>query len=256
MLHPCPAVKDASQWRVARGEPPGSESYSAPLRGHAYNMRYIRFRVVPAEGGLHPIDRILAAAPAVTREAIHQISAVTDATATVLYELEPRGAVDDLVKDLEAHEDMLALDVTETDGRLFAYAHFRLNETVRTLLRTENELVLETPLEYADDGALRVTAIADRGVIQRLDPELPDGVDLVIEAVGEYDPGGGRFWSMLTPRQQETLRTAVATGYYRSPREATYADVAAELGIAGGTVGEHLQKVEETILPAVVPGEN
>lgn len=218
-------------------------------------MRYIRFRIVPATGGLHPIDQILADAPEVRRMAIHQIQAVTDESATVLYELERRDDVADLVADLESHQDMLTLDVTEAGGRLFAYAHFRVNETVAELLQAESELVFETPLEYAEGGALRVTAIGETGVIQRLDPDLPDGVDVVLEGIGEYEPEAGRFWSRLTPRQQETLRAAVDAGYYRSPRDATYADVAAALGISGGTVGEHLQKVEETILPAVVPGE-
>lgn len=218
-------------------------------------MRYIRFRLVPADGGLHPIDQLLADATEVRREAIHQINAVTDDSATVLYELARRGDVTELVADLEAHEDMLTLDVTETGGRLFAYAHFRTNDTVAQLLQAENELVFETPLEYTHGGALRVTAIGETGVIQRLNPDLPEGVDVAVEGIGEYEPEAGRIWSQLTERQQQTLRAAVEAGYYRSPRRATYEDIAAELGISGGTVGEHLQKVEAAVLTAVVPGE-
>lgn len=216
-------------------------------------MRYLRFRLVPADGGLHPIDRMLAASPAVRREAIHQINLVTPDSATVLYELERLAEVTDLVADLEGHEDMLTLDVTETDGRLFAYAHFRTNETVGQLLRAESELIFEPPLEYTAGGDLRVTAIGETSVIQGLNPDLPEGVDIVIEGIGEYEPEAGRFWTQLTTRQQETLRAAVEAGYYRSPRGATYEDIADRLDISGGTVGEHLQKVEEKILTEVVP---
>lgn len=219
-------------------------------------MRYIRVRLEPGEEGLHPIERILAGAPEVRREAIQQVNLVTEETAAVLYELERRGDVSDLVARLEDHEDMLALDVTETGGRLFAYAHFRTNDTVGELLRAENELVFETPIEYTDGGALRLTVIGETGVLQGLDPDIPDSVEVAVEGIGDYDPAAGRLWSQLTRRQQQTLRVAVDAGYYRSPRGATYDDLAAELDISPGTVGEHLQKVERAILPEVVPNED
>lgn len=220
-------------------------------------MRYIRFRMVPEDGGLHPIDQALADAPGVRREAIHQIRLVSSETAVTLYELDGDPEADNgLVTDLRSHPDMVSLDVTHADEKVFAYAHFRVNETVRKMLEAESELVLETPLEYAADGALRATAIGDVAAMRDVTPPFPDDVRVEIEGIGEYEPHAGRFWSSLTRRQQETLRAAVEAGYYRSPREATYDDIATELDISGGTVGEHLQKVEETVLTEVVPSRD
>lgn len=217
-------------------------------------MRYIRFRMVPEDGGLHPIDQVLADAPGVRRDAIHQIRLVSAETAVTLYELDGDfGETDDLVAELRTHPDMVSLDVTQVGEKLFAYAHFQVNETVKEMLEAESELVLETPLEYTADGSLRATAIGDMDAIRGVSPPFPDGVRVEIEGIGEYEPHTDRFWSSLTRRQQETLRTAVEAGYYRSPRGATYEDIAAELDISGGTVGEHLQKVEEKILAEVVP---
>lgn len=220
-------------------------------------MRYIRFRMVPEDGGLHPIDQILADASSVRREAIHQIRLVSEGTAVTLYELD--GDLEDndvLLSELRSHPDMVSLDVTGAGEKLFAYAHFEVNETVKGMLEAESELVLETPLEYTADGSLRATAIGDMEAIRNVSPPFPDGVRIEIEGIGEYEPHTDRFWASLTRRQQETLRTAVEAGYYRSPRGATYEDIAAELDISGGTVGEHLQKVEEKILTEVVPSRD
>lgn len=38
------------------------------------------------------------------------------------------------------------------------------------------------------------------------------------------------------------------------PREATQEDIAAEPGLAAVTVGEHLRKIEATVLTGIVPG--
>lgn len=220
-------------------------------------MRYIRFRLIPEGGGIHPIDTILAEAEGVRREAVHQIRLVSDETAVTLYELDgDLDANQDLLAALRAHPDMVSLDVTAAGDKVFAYAHFRVNETVREMLEAEAEMVLETPLEYTESGALRATAIGDMDAIRNLDLDFPEGVRLEIEGIGEYEPGADRFWSSLTKRQQETLRVAVESGYYESPREATYEDIAAQLDISGGTVGEHLQKVERKILAEVVPPED
>lgn len=219
-------------------------------------MRYVRFSLIPEGGSAHPIDGVLAATPGVRREAIHSIRLVSDETAVTLYQLDTdAAAADQLAAAMADHPDMVSLDVSWAGDRAFAYAVFRVNDTVRELLEATSELVLEPPLEYTTDGRLRGTAIGTAAAIRGLGPNLPDGIRVEIESIGEYQPEAGRLWSELTARQQETLRAAVDLGYYDSPREATYADVADRLGISTGTVGEHLQKVEKRVLRAIVPDE-
>jgi len=57
----------------------------------------------------------------------------------------------------------------------------------------------------------------------------------------------------LTAQQRETLLRAYEEGYYDVPRNATHEDVGDALGCSGGTVGEHLRKIEATILTEIAP---
>lgn len=56
----------------------------------------------------------------------------------------------------------------------------------------------------------------------------------------------------LTERQLETLRIALASGYYRWPREATAEDCAERLGISQPTFAQHLRAGERKVLEALL----
>lgn len=109
------------------------------------------------------------------------------------------------------------------------------------------------PMYYTADGALQITTIGELDEIRSAARDLPDRVGLDLLSTGEYSPRGEGLYERLTPRQQETLRTAVEVGYYEEPREVTYQDVADELGVAAGTVGVHLRKIASKILKGVLP---
>lgn len=116
-----------------------------------------------------------------------------------------------------------------------------------------HEMFVDMPMYYTDDGALEITVIGELEEIRRSTVALPDGVGLELLSTGEYRPAAGGLFEQLTPRQRETLRAAVEVGYYREPRQVTHQDVADEPDIAAGPVGEHLRKVESTILTDVLP---
>jgi len=56
----------------------------------------------------------------------------------------------------------------------------------------------------------------------------------------------------LSPRQREALTTATERGYYRIPRDATTAALAAEMGVERRTFEEHLRRAENKLLRAMV----
>ena len=215
-------------------------------------MRYVRTVVIPREGWLHPIDRKLAEEPSVTRELLHNISLLDDGTAIVLYQL--TGDVDRL-EAIGDSPEIIDYHLSANDDRITVYAHFEANDTVRELLTLfrEHELVLDMPLEYTARGGLRATIIGDESVIREVIPKAPDGVAFNLEQIGDYEPEEERLFSMLTKRQQETLKAALEVGYYRVPREATHKDIAEYLDRSDGTVGEHLRKIEAKVMTAISP---
>jgi DNA-binding NarL/FixJ family response regulator len=109
------------------------------------------------------------------------------------------------------------------------------------------------PLEYTADGGLRAHIVGEEDVIREVIPKVPDGLGLSLEQISDYVPEEERLFSMLTPRQQETLQAALEVGYYRVPREATHQDIADHLDRSDGTVGEHLRKIEAKMMAAIAP---
>ncbi|MFC5971648.1 helix-turn-helix domain-containing protein [Halomarina salina] len=215
-------------------------------------MRYFRAVVIPDDEGLHPIDRAFARAPDVTRQLLHNVNLLEDGTAMTMYQLS--GDVD-TIRDICDSPDVYEYHLAEGPDSVTLYAHFEPTETIAELLSLfqHHQLILDTPLEYTERGGLRVLVIGTEETIRSIMPEIPDEVTLKLERLGDYEPEADRLYSMLTPRQQETLQAALEVGYYQVPREATHEDIARELGLTGGTVGEHLRKIEATVLSAITP---
>jgi len=73
------------------------------------------------------------------------------------------------------------------------------------------------------------------------------GVTPTLSKLGEYEGDTGPL-AELTDRQLEVVQTAYREGYYEVPRDASTADVAAELDVDPSTVAEHLQRAERNLL--------
>lgn len=216
-------------------------------------MRYVRTVIRPREGGLHPVDETLAAEPDLSRELLHNVSLLDDGTAITLFQLS--GDADRAREVAEESAAILDYQLSEGDDHVLVYAHFVPNDTVVDLLSLfrEYELILDMPLEYTADGALRAHIVGEEAVIREVIPKVPDGIGLHLEQISDYVPEEERLFAMLTERQQETLLAALEVGYYRVPREATHQDVADYLDRSDGTVGEHLRKIEAKVMAAIAP---
>lgn len=214
-------------------------------------MRYATVVISPSDGDLQPADRALATDPTVSRESIQQVNLLRDGTAVSLYSV--RGDLARAEAILADREDVIDYDVSG-DREGLAYIHFRPNETVERLLALvqNNEIVLQTPIDCVDGGGFRVTLVGDDATIGDVVDSIPGPLSVSLEGIGEYHPDSEQLFSVLTARQQEILDAAVEMGYYEVPREATHEDIAAEVGVSAGTVGEHLRKVEGKVLSSLV----
>lgn len=217
-------------------------------------MRFIDFRLVPPNGGFHPAERAVGEDPSIRRVAIHQFRTLDDDTAVAMFE-----SVGDAARAaelLDAEPTVHSFDIATTEGdRMYAHCHVEVGDSVARVfgIAERHELVLDMPMRYADRGGLEIRAIGKYETFRDAMREIPESVEFTLLRTGEYAPGGEGFFQQLTPRQQETLRTAVEVGYYNEPRRVTYQDIADRLHISAGTVGEHLRKIEAKILTGVVP---
>jgi hypothetical protein len=71
-------------------------------------------------------------------------------------------------------------------------------------------------------------------------------IEYEIESIHEFN--SNRADRIMTTRQQEILLTALDTGYYATPREATLTEAANELDISKATCSETLHRAEGNIL--------
>lgn len=214
-------------------------------------MRYVKIRM-EQDSPIHPIEERIAANPEIHRKAIHHFNVLEDGTATTLYELEgDREAGMSIVE----HPDILSYSISESGESIFSYTHFRPNETTKQLYEVgqKHEIMTDLPVTYTEDGALEATIIGEIESIRGAVPDLPRDLNIELLSTGEYLPTSEKLFRQLTDRQQEILRVAVEEGYYENPRDKTYDDLAGELDLAGGTVGEHLREVESRIMQEVVP---
>lgn len=216
-------------------------------------MRYVTFVLIPGEDGLHPLDQALADDPSIARETIHDISLLNDDTAITIYQL--TGDVDAIERLLDDHPDTLATNVTRTRESVHAYVHFEPNETIRRLLEIprEYELIVDTPMAFTARGGLELTVIGDEEMVRRAIPEIPRTLRPKLTRTGDYEPDDERLFSLLTTRQQQILQTAVQHDYYSEPRGTTHEELAAALDCSPATVGEHLRRIEATLLTSITP---
>ncbi|AEH37097.1 helix-turn-helix domain-containing protein [Halopiger xanaduensis] len=213
-------------------------------------MRYATVVLTWADGRLNAIDDAFARSDAVSIEAIRHLNPVGDDRYVELLEL--RGDLERARELLDDSPDALEYDVTGDRGRGVAYVQCRTVGPVDALLAIldEHELVLDWPMTYVDAGdagtdrGLEVTAVGTSRSIQRAAAALPEGIDLDLRRMGEYEPDAGGFAPTLTDRQRELFELALEDGYYEIPRETTHRELAAKLDLAAGTVGEHLQRIE------------
>lgn len=181
-----------------------------------------------------------------TQEAIHYVNLLDDGTVVGIAQF--RGDADQLATIAEEIPGIISATVTG-DETWLAYMHYEPDEVETGLLgRIDTEAVsIDWPILETDEG-LQVTLFGEDIALQRLIAGFSAEVDVTLERAGDYKPNIGDPAGQLTDRQKEILRTALAAGYYDIPRRATQRDLATELGLSRGTIGDHLRRAEAKVI--------
>lgn len=216
-------------------------------------MRYFTFTLVPLDDrDFHPVIAAVKAEPAVTLEQIAYINLLGDKTGVSL--IGGYGDEDASAEVLKDHPSALDWELIPGDPGHYTYVHWAKSEPTVELLELIDDyrLVLELPIQFTSQGNLRVTVVGSDDNIQDALASVPKTIDAEATEMGTYRPDDERAIARLTDRQREVLEAAVRLGYYEVPREATYEDIAEVCDCTVGTVGEHLNRIEASIIGATV----
>jgi len=218
-------------------------------------MRYFQILLTPSEQeGFHAVDSLTAQHPDLEREAILHLNLLNDNSGVALFLMQ--GEKEVLREIYEDHEMVLSWDIFDSEESGFhAHVHFEPDDPATELLQIvdRHKLYLDPPMEFTEDGSLRLTAAGPQELVRSAAIDIPETVDAYLELIGEYEPQRDSLVTMLTDRQQEVLGKAVEMGYYSIPRQVTHEDLATELDCSAGTVGEHLRKIEACVLSELMP---
>lgn len=218
-------------------------------------MRYVRVRTIPREGNaFHPLGEELAAEQAVQREKLHRAEILDDETCVILGE--DTGDVERYREIVQQSPHVRDYNIVEGDGWWYSYLVFEPTEVIHRLMKTryETELMMEMPIEIEDDGSMVSKIVGPQAAFGDLTAAESDAFDVEVLETGEYHPNLGDLYLTLTERQREVLDTAVEMGYYQDPRAVTHDDIADEVGVSPGTVGEHLRKIESRVFTQLSRG--
>lgn len=220
-------------------------------------MRYLRLTSAPDPDRAPRLFLLVADAPYVTVARLHGWNLSGAESVTLLFEVE--GDHERFREDLT---DVPASVETETtsiaEGRFYLLATLHVPEVplFREALPvlSHDGLVVVKPVVYRD-GRVHVRFVGEPAVLRAAVADLPDGIDVAIRSVGEFDTSLESPASMLSDRQREAVLTAFELGYYDHPRGATHEDVAERMDCAPATATEHLQKAEAKVLESVLEPE-
>ncbi len=214
-------------------------------------MRYLRVRLGFSEQVRHPMHELLVTHPEMDREELWTWRFLGDLPAMLFRVVGPIEPYRERIAEVDTISEFTLTPVTEDSFYAFVRATPTSEEWDWILAFARESIVVIPPVVYTETGTAVFEVLGDPDDLRALLAGLPERVDTTVEQLGEYyrrrDPE-----TLLTDRQREVVATATELGYYDVPRDATVADVAAELDITDSTVSTHLRKAESAVMGEVL----
>lgn len=189
-------------------------------------------------------------------QSIQSIEFVEDGSVVIVYEVE--GDPDVLREVLDAApEKIIDYSIGQESEPVVAQLWFYPDETLEALFDVHRSfgVSMQFPLQYVshDPASVEIVETGPREQLRDRIERTREHATVHINHVHRHEPGTHQLFSTLTDRQQEVLRTAAELGYYRIPRQTTQQEIADELGCSKSVVGQHLRRIEATLVTAAIP---
>lgn len=217
-------------------------------------MQRVRMTATPRDVVPHPLFELILDPPGGGETRLLDWNLSNGSRPTALFEIP--GDADEIERRLAEIEEIADFDVHRTDsGPVYCFLRpapdpdSPMSQLFGAL--SKEGLIVVKPVRYSN-GAVHATWVGEPAVLQAALDDLPDVVDVTIEAVGSMDAGPKSVLAGLSTRQREALEVALAVGYYEHPRQATHRDVAEAMDCAPSTASEHLSKAESKLVRAAL----
>jgi hypothetical protein len=205
------------------------------------------------EAAMHPVHRRLTTDDALVSDQLLHSHRAAEGPDTLLFYVE--GDQEAFVDALEATDRIVDYRVTPL-GEEACYAYVREEATdFDAQLEDAFErpgLVVVPPVEFRSDGTARLTAVGEPEALQAALEDVPAEARIDVDRIGDYNEPPSTADATLTGRQREAAAAAFELGYYDVPREGSVREVAERLDCAPGTASEHLRKVEQQAVAAML----
>lgn len=211
-------------------------------------MKYLHLRLRFDPELMHPMHEFVDASEAVDRDVLVYGNTIGEQDTFLFYvvgDREPYAAA------LAATETITEFEITEIDDRSFyCFLTQRRNAVDEVMFDSFNRtgVITVPPIEFRPNGVATLTVVGKSSLLQETLEEIPEGVSVTVQQVGDYDWRQSLFDPGLTDRQRTAVRVAVDEGYYAVPRESRLETVADRLDCATSTAAEHLKKAEQAVM--------
>ena len=218
-------------------------------------MKYLDATVRQPRWMLHPMQEFIRDGDAVDYEELRAWTGVGGERPVEYVLFYAEAEREPYERALEGVESVRWYDLTPVDGDSF-YVYIcqetRAEDVTWRQAFADLNVVPVPPVVYDSDANFRLTVVGTGDHLRALLSDLPDDIDVTVEAIGEYDRRHAPVAGELTDRQLEAVATAVELGFYEVPRDAGVADVAAALDCAESTASALLRKAEAGVMRRLV----
>lgn len=215
-------------------------------------MRRLTLTIRPGDQPLHPVGDTFLDPDVVEVAELYHWNIRAEQVTLLFLVYGDRERVEAVASDLGTISEYEIVPVDES-----CFYYYNVDEPpveAMALFRTFTRpgLLAIPPTRWAD-GEVTASLLADGATLQAIVDDIPDFVDVSIDALSDHALEARSPLAALSPRQREALVAGAATGYYDVPRTGDHRAVAARLDCAPSTAAEHLQKAEAALVEAVLP---
>tara|TARA_B100000963_G_C22600139_1_gene659823 strand:- start:962 stop:1648 length:687 start_codon:yes stop_codon:yes gene_type:complete len=209
----------------------------------AHDLRFLQIQVNMEQAKDMPAATLMNTLSSI--EFVSTVSTTGDASEYILcLKYNDLAALEEFEKN-EAFE--LSGIIEQKEGMVLTKAY--ANGPVAMLVHDNPEIWLQTPTQVTSSHGLFMTVHGTTKGLKRFRDDiselLPPSIKIRISKDLKAD------WiaaPQLPNRRKEVMELAVRLGYYSTPRRCTQRDLAEALGVRQGTIAEHLQSAESTII--------